>query len=232
LECALEHTPEDHHWSRSDQLSHRQLSHVVHSHSFVIPRVFAGFGRGATFGLGVHLLVRIIGLSRSYPVRLSLAVREFESMTICCADRNGIPRIRDTGSPKLTLVRKVVDFQLPFPDDNSIFTYSLHDSGDSDSDERLSSSGGRGYRRNSSLSTRSELITVEGQPMSSSARTGNGNSEILGPKASNVATRWGTVRESTYESVSSSRVSRIAAATGRRKDEAPVLVWLLGPFRG
>ena len=140
-------------------------------------------------------------------------------------DKNGIPRMRDTGRPILTLARNVVDFQLPFPEDNSIFTYSLQDIGDSESDERLSSSGGSGYRCKPSLLARAELITVEGQPMSSNADIDSGNSEILGPKASNVAMRWGTVRGgSTYESVSSSRASdwvEIAAAAGRRDDETP-----------
>ena len=147
-------------------------------------------------------------------------------MTMCWEERNGIPRIRDTGSPTLTLARKTVDFQLPFPDDNSSFTYSLQDKGDSESVERLSSLGGRGYRRNPSSLTRSELITIEGQPTSSRAEIDKGNSVILGPKASNLATRWGTVKDegSTYESVSSSHASireGITAAAGRRDDEAP-----------
>src|ERR1700678_2005490 len=142
-------------------------------------------------------------------------------MTMCWGARNGIPRIRDTGSPTLTLAQKTVDFQLPFPDDNSSFTYSLQDSGDSESDERLSSLGGRGYRHKPS-----SLITIEGQPTSSRAKTDKGNSVILGPKASNLATRWGTVKDegSTYESVSSSHASireEITAAAGRRDDEVP-----------
>ena len=62
--------------------------------------------------------------------------------------------------------------------------------------------------------------------MSSNAGMGSGNSETLGPKASNVATRWGTVKGgSTYESVSTSRTSVIMAAAGRRKGE--VLDWVL-----
>src|SRR5271168_4288717 len=124
---------------------------------------------------------------------------------MCCEERNGIPRMRGTGNPVLTLARNTVDFQLPFPDDSSIFTYSLQDNGESVSDERLSSLGGNGYRHNLSSLARSELITTEGQPMLSSADTGIGNSGMLGPKASNVATRWGTVRGecSMYKSVSS-----------------------------
>src|ERR1700678_1465290 len=110
-------------------------------------------------------------------------------MTMCREERNGIPRIRGTGSPTLILARKTVDFQLPFPDDKSSFTYSLQDNGDSESDERLSSLGGKGYRRKPRSLARSELITTEGQPMSSSAEIDKGNSVILGPKASNLATR-------------------------------------------
>src|SRR5271168_5531547 len=102
-------------------------------------------------------------------------------MTICCEERNGIPRIRGTGSPTLTLARKTVDFQPPFPDDNSSFTYSLQDSGNSESDERLSSLGGKGYRCKPSSLARLELITIEGQPTSSSAEIDKGNSVILGP---------------------------------------------------
>lgn len=131
-------------------------------------RVLAGVGGGTTRS-GAHSLVGILGLSKSYPDRLFLAVRAFESMTIWCEDRNGIPRIRGTGSPVLTLARKVYDFQLPFPDDSSIFTYSLQNNGESESDERLSSSGGSGYRCKPSSSTVAELITTEGQPMSSIA---------------------------------------------------------------
>ena len=71
------------------------------------------FGGGATHS-GAHSLVGIFGLSNSYPVRLFLAVREFGSMTIWCEDKNGIPRIRGTGSPVLTLARNVADTQLPF----------------------------------------------------------------------------------------------------------------------
>lgn len=124
-------------------------------------------------------------------------------MIIWCEDKNGIPRISGTGSPVLTFAQNVINFQLPFPNDNSILTYSLQDSSDSESEERLSSSGGKGYRHNLSLLESIELITIEGQPMSSIAGTGSGNSEILGLKASNVAMTWGTVRgESTYESVS------------------------------
>ena len=84
-------------------------------------------------------------------------------------ERNGIPRMRGTGRPVLTLARKTVDFQLPFPDNSSNLTYSLQDKGDSESDERLSSSSGKGYQHNPSSSTRLELITTEGQPMSSNA---------------------------------------------------------------
>src|ERR1700678_1677470 len=98
---------------------------------------------------------------------------------MCCDKRNGILRMRGTGNPVLTLARNTVDFQLPFPDDSSIFTYSLQDNGESVSDDRLSSLGGNGYRRNPSWLARSELITIEGQPMSSSADTGTGNSGML-----------------------------------------------------
>ena len=60
--------------------------------------------------------------------------------------------------------------------------------------------------------------------MSSIAEMDSGNSETLGPKASNVAMRWGTVRGgSTYESVLSSHSSTLedmAAAAGRRDEEA------------
>jgi hypothetical protein len=92
------------------------------------PRVWATDGHvlggvgGGTTRSGAHSLVGISGCSISYPVHLSLAVRAFELMTICWEERNGIPRIRDMGSPILTLAQKTVDFQLPFPDDNSIFT--------------------------------------------------------------------------------------------------------------
>jgi hypothetical protein len=57
--------------------------------------------------------------------------------------------------------------------------------------------------------------------MSSIAGMGMGNSEILGPKASNIATRWGTVRgeESTHESVSSSRASANTAAAVSHDEE-------------
>ena len=113
---------------------------------------------------------------------------------ICWDERNGIPRMRGTGRPVLTLARKTVDFRLPFPDDSSNFTYSLQDKGNSESDERLSSSSSKGYRHNPSLSTGLELITTEGQPMSSNAGMDRGNLEMLGPKASNKATRWGMVR--------------------------------------
>src|ERR1700678_1837467 len=147
-----------------------------------------GVGGGITRS-GAQTLVGISGCRISYPVRLSLAVRALESMTICWEARNGIPRIRGTGSPILILRQKTVDFQLPFPDDNSIFTYSLQDSGDSESEERLSSSGGKGYRRRPNPLARSESITTEGHLTSSRAETDRGNSVILGPKASNLATR-------------------------------------------
>ena len=181
-----------------------------------------GVGGGAACS-GAHSLEGTSGLRRSYPVRLSLAVQEFESMTICCVDKNGIPRIRGTGSPVLTLAQNIVDFQLLFPDDNSNLTYSLQDIGDLDNDERLSSSCGKGYRCRPSSLAQAELITTEG----CSAGIDNGNSEILGPKVSNEAMRCGTVRGgSTYESVSSSQApwcAEITAAAGRCEDKAPEL---------
>ena len=152
-------------------------------------------------------------------------------MAICCVARkkkkkNGIPRIRGTGSPVLTLAWNIFDFRMLFPDDNSIFTYSLQDNGDSESNERLYSSSGREYQCNPSSLVRAELITTEGQPMSSIAGTGNRNLEILGLKASNVAMRWGTVKGwSTYKSVLSLHASIlewIAAAAERHDDKLPI----------
>src|ERR1700678_1897820 len=72
-------------------------------------RFLGGVGGGTTRS-GAHTLVGISGCRISYPVCLSLAVRAFELMTICWEERNGIPRIRGTGSSILTLARKTVNF--------------------------------------------------------------------------------------------------------------------------
>jgi hypothetical protein len=66
-------------------------------------------------------------------------------------------------------------------DDIFDFTYSVHLSGSYNNDNRLSSSLGRGKRRNPNLLLSLSLITVEGQPISRSEVEGIGKSEIAGP---------------------------------------------------
>jgi hypothetical protein len=124
------------------------------------------------------------GLTRSWPERLSTAVRLCVSITMCSDERNGIPSIMGKHSPLFTFILVTPDFHWPCPDCTSNLTYLVQESSKFVSDDRLSSLLGSLYCRRLSISQSLRLITVQGQPMSISAQTVIGNPVISGDVAS------------------------------------------------
>ena len=149
-------------------------------------QIFFGVGGGVVHGAVGAQAIRGGGFKRSYPVRLSMAVRSCESIRMCSDESHGIPKIMGNGNPLFTFILCTPDFHVPFPDCNSSFTYSSQLSGVWERDDKLFSLVGSGYRRSPRQLQSSALITVQGQPMSISAWMGIGNSIIQGPVACRV----------------------------------------------
>jgi hypothetical protein len=183
-------------------------------------RTFFGVGGGVTHGVLRARDLRGGGFMRSWPERLSTAIRLCVSITMCSDERNGIPSIMGKHSPLFTFILVTPDFHWPCPDCTSNLTYSVQESGEFVSDDRLSSLLGSLYHRRPSVSQSSRLITVQGQPMSISAQTMIGNPVIRGLVTDREVYRWGTVKGTSgvggmYKSVSlSSLCPWVVAATG------------------
>ena len=149
-------------------------------------QTFFSIGSGGTHGIVFAQVIGEGGFRMLYLVCLFMAVHSCESIRICSDESHGIPRIMGNGSPLFTFISCTLDFHAPCPDYNSNFTYSLQMSSICESDDKLLSLLGSGYRWSLRQSQSSALITVQGQPMSISAWTGIGNSVMRGPVACRV----------------------------------------------
>jgi hypothetical protein len=138
-------------------------------------QTFFGVSGGVTHGALRGCGLRGGGLARSWPERLSMAVHLCVSITMCSDERNDIPNRMGKHSPLFTFILVTPNFH------SSSLTYSMQESSELESDDRLSSLLGSLYHWRLSISQSSRLITVQGQPISISAWMVMGSPAIRGP---------------------------------------------------